>query len=115
MDPVRPLIRKLVIEDELTAERVLDEIRAVGYRGAYTILKEEPPRSYIRTFRPKSMRRAHERFETAPGEQAQVDLSFYTVMLGLMPTKVPKMYSLNSEASILPRRMSAAAKRWRSS
>ena len=27
----------------------------------------------------------------------------------------PKMYSLNSEASILPRRMSAAAKRWRSS
>jgi transposase len=83
LDPVRPLIRKLVIEDELTAERVLEEIRAVGYRGAYTILKE-----YIRTFRPRSMRRAHERFETAPGEQAQVDLSFYTVMLGLMPTKV---------------------------
>jgi hypothetical protein len=26
-----------------------------------------------------------------------------------------QMYSLNSEASILPRRMSAAAKRWRSS
>src|SRR5690606_7861494 len=28
---------------------------------------------------------------------------------------IPKMYSLNSEASILPRRMSAALKRWRSS
>ena len=28
---------------------------------------------------------------------------------------MPKMYSLNSEASILPRRMSAAANRWRSS
>ena len=28
---------------------------------------------------------------------------------------IPKMYSLNSEASIFPRRMSAAAKRWRSS
>ena len=28
---------------------------------------------------------------------------------------IPKMYSLNSEASILPRRMSAAANRWRSS
>jgi transposase/DNA replication protein DnaC len=83
LDPFRPLIRKLVLEDELTAERVLEEIRAIGYRGAYTILKE-----YIRTFRPKSMQRAHERFETAPGEQAQVDLSSYTVMLGLTPTKV---------------------------
>ena len=28
---------------------------------------------------------------------------------------IPKMYSLNSEASILPRRMSAAANKWRSS
>ena len=28
---------------------------------------------------------------------------------------MPKMYSLNSDASIFPRKMSAAAKRWRSS
>ena len=28
---------------------------------------------------------------------------------------MPKIYSLNSDASILPRRISAAAKRWRSS
>lgn len=28
---------------------------------------------------------------------------------------IPKMYSLNSEASILPRRMSAALNKWRSS
>lgn len=72
-----------MLEDELTAERVLEDIRAVGYGGGYTILKE-----YIRTFRPKSARRPHERFETEPGEQAQVDLSPYTVMLGLTPTKV---------------------------
>ena len=58
-----------MLEDELTAERVLEDIRAVGYGGGYTILKE-----YIRTFRPKSARRPHERFETEPGEQAQVDL-----------------------------------------
>lgn len=83
LEPFRPLIRKLVLEDELTAERVLEEIRAVGYPGGYTILKE-----YVRTFRPKSTRRAHERFETAPGEQGQVDLSSYTVVLGLTPTKV---------------------------
>ena len=83
LEPFRPLIRKHVLEDELTAERVLEEIRAVGYQGGYTILKE-----YIRTFRPKGTRRAHERFETEPGEQCQVDLSPFTVMLGLTPTKV---------------------------
>lgn len=84
LDPFRPLIRKLVLEDELTAERVLQDIRAVGYTGSYTILKE-----YIRTFRPKkSSKRAHERFETDPGVQGQVDLSPYTVILGEVPTKV---------------------------
>lgn len=83
LDPFRPLIRKLVLEDELTAERVLEEVKATGYRGSYTILKE-----YIRAFRPKASRRPHDRFETEPGEQGQVDLSPYTVVLGLTPTKV---------------------------
>jgi transposase len=83
LDPFRPLIRKLVLEDELSAERVLEEVRATGYGGKYTILKE-----YIHTFRPKPARRPHDRFETEPGEQGQVDLSFYTVVLGLTPTKV---------------------------
>lgn len=83
LEPFRPLIRKLVLEDELTAERVLEEIRAVGYLGGYTILK-----LYIRGFRPKSSRRPHLRFETAPGVQAQVDLSPYTLVLGQTPTKV---------------------------
>ncbi len=83
LDPFRPLIRKLVLEDELTAERVLEEIKATGYPGGYTILRE-----YVRTFRPKSSRRPHDRFETEPGEQGQVDLSSYTVMLGFTPTKV---------------------------
>jgi len=83
LDPFRPLIRKLVFEDELTGERVLEEIKGCGYGGSYTILKE-----YIRTFRPKPARRPHERFETGRGAQGQVDLSSYVVMLGLTPTKV---------------------------
>lgn len=83
LDPFRPLIRKLVLEDELTAVRVLEEIQAVGYASGYTILKQ-----YIRTFRPKARRRPHERFETDPGKQGQVDLSPYTVLLGQTPTKV---------------------------
>ena len=62
---------------------MLEEIRQVGYAGGYTILKV-----FIRTFRPKALRRPHERFETDPGKQAQVDLSSYTVLLGPSPVKV---------------------------
>ena len=83
LDAFRPLIRKLVLEDELSAVRVLEEIEEVGYAGKYTVLKQ-----YIRSFRPKTTRRAHERFETGAGKQGQVDLSPYTVQFGGVATKV---------------------------
>jgi transposase len=83
LDPFRPLIRELVLKKDLTGVRVLRDLRAVGYRGSYTILKV-----YIRSFREKATRRPHLRFETGPGEQGQVDLSPYTVLLGEVPTAV---------------------------
>lgn len=83
LDAFRPLIHKLVIEDRLTAVRVLEEIRVLGYAGGYSILKD-----LIRGIRPKAIRRAHLRFETDLGEQGQVDLSTYTVLLGGTLTKV---------------------------
>ena len=76
LDPFKPLIHKLVLADELSCVRVLEEIRAVGYDGGDFILK-----AYVRTFRPKTSRRPHLRFETEPGVQGQVDLSPYTVLL----------------------------------
>lgn len=63
-----------MIKKDLTAERVLREIRALGYQGGYSILKE-----YARTIRRRSRRRPHLRFETDKGIQGQVDLSPYTV------------------------------------
>ncbi len=36
LDEYRPLVRKLVLEDELTSVRVLEEIRATGYAGGYS-------------------------------------------------------------------------------
>jgi transposase len=83
LDPFRPLIRSLVLEQELTAVRVYEEIVAVGYKGGYTILKK-----HIRGFRPRTRRRPHLRFETDPGVQGQVDLSPYTLLFGEVPTKV---------------------------
>ena len=75
LDPFKPLIHKLVLTDELSSVRVLEEIRAIGYSGGHTILQD-----YVATFRPKPGRRPHLRFETEPGVQGQVDLSPYTVL-----------------------------------
>ncbi len=83
LDVYVPLIRKLVLVDRLSSVRVLEELRAVGYRGGYTILKE-----LVRGIRPKALKQPHLRFETEPGTQGQVDLSPYTVMLSDVPTAV---------------------------
>jgi transposase len=74
LDVFKPLIEELVVKKELTAIRVLREIRALGYQGGYSVLKE-----YARSIRRRSRRRPHLRFETEMGKQAQVDLSDYTV------------------------------------
>ena len=47
---------------------LLRELRARGYQGSYTILIE-----YVRPRRQGRQPKATVRFETAPGEQAQVD------------------------------------------
>jgi len=83
LDPFRPLITKLVCEDQWTAMLVLKEIRALGYTGGYSVLKE-----FVRSLRPKAVRRPHLRFETGPGEQGQVDLSPYEVLLAGRPVEV---------------------------
>lgn len=83
LDAFRPLITKLVREDGLTAVLVEKQIRALGYTGGHSVLRE-----LVHTLRPKSVRRPHLRFETAPGVQAQVDLSPYEVLIGGVPTAV---------------------------
>lgn len=74
LDAFKPLIQELVVKKDLTATRVLREIRALGYPGGYSVLKE-----YVRSIRRHSRRRPHLRFETEKGQQGQVDLSDYTV------------------------------------
>jgi transposase len=51
---------------------LLREIRALGYRGSYTILKD-----YVQPQRRAALPAATVRFETEPGEQAQVDFGTY--------------------------------------
>ncbi|MCL4451321.1 MAG: IS21 family transposase [Candidatus Thermoplasmatota archaeon] len=68
LDPYRDRIHALIDEHNLSAVRILEEIRKLGYNGGYTILKE-----YCRELRKNRRIQAVYRYETGPGKQSQVD------------------------------------------
>ncbi|WP_425620822.1 IS21 family transposase [Desulforudis sp. Tu-874] len=73
LDPYKDYIQKRLSEGVDNCVVLLREIRELGYTGGYSILKE-----YVHPFR--RWRRKPEvtvRFETKPGEQAQVDFGRY--------------------------------------
>jgi transposase len=63
---------------ELSAVRLLAEIRAAGYKGSYTQLKE-----FVRRVRPAPGPEAVVRFETPAGRQAQVDFARFSFPWGV--------------------------------
>ena len=77
LDPYKPMVQRLVREDQLTAVLALEEIRALGYDGGYTILKQ-----YVRSIRPATAPRVTTRLEHPPGVWGQADWSPYSVTLG---------------------------------
>lgn len=81
--PFEPYIREQVFTHDLSSVLILRELRELGYTGGYSILTD-----FVKTIRPKKKRRAHLRFETAPGKQGQVDLSPYLVPMAGQPTSV---------------------------
>jgi transposase len=84
LDPYRDEIRKKVLEQQLTAERILREITANGYTGGRSILT-----AYIRLIRlqPVPKKKVHRRLETGLAEEMQGDWSPYRVSIaGRMQT-----------------------------
>jgi len=78
LGPYEALVRlRLAQYPALSAVRLLAEVRAAGYAGSYTQLK-----SFIATVRPRPEPEPLVRFETAPGEQAQVDFATVTLPWG---------------------------------
>jgi len=59
---------------DLTAQRLLEELRQRGYTGSYPTVWR-----WLREVRPATPRPPVMRFETAPGEQAQMDYATYTI------------------------------------
>jgi len=59
---------------ELTAQRLLREIRDLGYTGGYTTVK-----NYVREIREPARSGYEHRFETPPGRQGQVDFARFLV------------------------------------
>ena len=61
----------------LSAQRLFDEVRAAGYPGGYSRVRDE-----VRAVRPREPVEAVVRFETPAGRQGQVDFATFTLPWG---------------------------------
>jgi transposase len=71
------ILARLAAYPRLSATRLHDEVRAAGYAGGYTQVKE-----YVRQVRPKPPADPVVRFETPAGLQAQVDFAEFRLPWG---------------------------------
>jgi transposase len=68
IDPFVPYLERRIEEGVLNCNKLFDEIRKQGYQGGKSTLKD-----FVQPYREAGRQEATVRFETLPGEQAQVD------------------------------------------
>lgn len=83
IDPLTAYLRERVMRyPGLTGSRLFRELKDLGYGGGYTAVTD-----FLRDVRPAAAERGYEvRFETPPGEQAQVDFAQFNVVFADEPT-----------------------------
>jgi len=92
LEPFQTYLRQRVIAyPGLTGSRLLREIREHGYGGGYTAVTD-----FLREVRPSPRPAFEVRFETPPGEQAQVDFAHFEVIFTDEPnaTRIVWLFSL---------------------
>ena len=72
LDPFVPYLEKRMAEGVFNSKKLLDEIRRQGYEGGWSQL-----RAFVHPYREAREQVATVRFETEPGEQAQVDWAHF--------------------------------------
>jgi transposase len=72
LDPFVPYLEMRMQEGVLNCNKLLEEIRKRGYRGGKSLLK-----TFVQPHREARRQEATVRFETEPGEQAQVDWAHF--------------------------------------
>lgn len=75
VDPFEPILTELLARyPNLTVERALQELRQRGFTGGYTVVRQR-----VRLLRPQAAPAPVPRFETEPGQQAQMDFGVYDI------------------------------------
>ena len=86
LDPHKEWLLAQLQAADFTAQRLFQDLRARGYAGSYNLVKR-----FVAPLREEERRRAVVRFETMPGQQAQVD---WASGFGVLPIDgVPKRLS----------------------
>lgn len=68
LDPFKEFINAKLADFDIPASSLFLEVQKLGYAGGMTTVK-----NYVRTVKGEQVRQVIERFETAPGRQAQID------------------------------------------